>query len=319
MNSKSRKTKEDIARVLAEHSHLTDVVGFANATSLASVYAASTVVNPPDVTIRGRWGTSDSGFLTEQLLLNYRPASSNLGLSMGVGRYFQRDAIIAAAHAELEEDTTNAILLPTPKQLRTGLSAVISSRRSKRHFSGKSISMGELSTLLQHAYGISGHLAARPSPLEPELPIKVRSAPSGGGLFPITLFVLALNVKELELGFYEYQPNAHSLLPTILSLDTSEIAELCFSPDFDILRASFAIIYVYSLHKNSNKYGNSGLILALIEVGGIAQNLHLIRTAMGLAGCCQGGYNKQALESALGLDGVSRHVVHFTAIAQEDN
>ena len=319
MDSKSQKTREDFASDLSKHEHLGQVLGFANSTSVASVYAASTVVNPPDVTIRGRWGTTDAGFLGEQLLLNYRPETMNLALRMGVGRFYDRDAVMAIIHAEVEEDPTNAISLPAPKQVRAGLTSVIASRRSKRNFSGRPVTKRDLSTLIKHADGVSGHFSARPSPLEPEVSVSVRTAQSGGGLFPITLFVLAVNVRELRKGFYEYLPNSHSLRPVDLDIDEAEIAKLCSSPDYDVLDTCFSIIYVYSIHKNSTKYGNGGVVFGLIEVGGIAQNVHLIRTAMGLAGCCQGGFNKQGLEKALGLDGVSRHVVHFTAIAQEEN
>ncbi len=318
MDSKPNRSKEDAVRNLQQFAYVNEIAGFANTATLASIYSASTVVNAPDVTLRGRWGTLQSGFLGEQLLLNFRPQAASLGLGMGIGRFFQRDAVLAAAHADLEEDTDDAIALPASKNMRVGLSAVMGSRRSKRDFSGKPISISQLSTILQHGCGVSGHLSVQPAPFESEVSINVRTAQSGGGLFPISLHIIAFNVESLDEGCYQYQPNNHSLLPTNLSLEAEDLRQLCFSPDFDIGKASFAVVYVYSLLKNSAKYGDAGLVLALIEVGGIAQNLHLIRTALGLAGCCQGGYNKQALEGALDLDGVSQHVVNLTVIAQEE-
>ena len=319
LDSANQKTREELARDLAEHAYLTDVVSVASTTSIASVYATSTIVKPPDVTIRGRWGASQIGFLGEELLLNYQPYSSSMAYGMGIGRFFQPDAIIAASHADLDEDTKNAINLPRPRSLRGGISAVISSRRSKRNFSDGPISMSDLSTLLQHAYGVSGRLSPGSAPIDAVGDINLRCAQSGGGLYPITLYVVPINVSEMELGFYEYQPNAHSLRPTGVEIGRDELSRLCYTQDFDILRAGVGIVYVYTLHKNSYKYGDCGVVLALIEVGGIAQNLHLIRTALGLAGCCQGGYDKQGLERALGIDGVSRHVVHMSVIGQEEN
>ena len=315
----SHKSKEEVASALAEHRYLMEVGGFAMEHSLASVYSLSTVVCPPDVTIRGRWGNSEAGFLGEQLLLNYRPHSASLGFQTGIGRFFEHDAITSAGHAELEEDAARAVVLPRPKHIRAGLSAAVAARRSKRNFVRRPVSLADLSTLLQHAGGVSGHLRVQPSPMEQELPIAVRCAPSGGGLFPISLFVVALNVTDLDLDFYEYLPNSHALRATNTGLSADQVAQICYTPDFDILDGGFAVVYVYDLHKNSRKYGNSGVVFGFIEVGAISQNLHLARTAMGLAGCCQGGYNKQSLEKVIGLDGVSRHVVHVTVIGQEAN
>jgi SagB-type dehydrogenase family enzyme len=59
------------------------------------------------------------------------------------------------------------------------------------------------------------------------------------------------------------------------------------------------------------------VVFGLIEVGAILQNVHLTRTALALAGCDQGGYDKQRIERALGLDGHTRHVVHVTVVGQE--
>lgn len=76
------------------------------------------------------------------------------------------------------------------------------------------------------------------------------------------------------------------------------------------------MIFVYNLYQNSRKYGDSGVVFGLIEVGAILQNLHLARTALALAGCDQGSYDKQAIERMLGLDGLTRHVVHVTVVGQ---
>jgi SagB-type dehydrogenase family enzyme len=73
---------------------------------------------------------------------------------------------------------------------------------------------------------------------------------------------------------------------------------------------------VYNLYDNSRKYGDGGVVFGLIEVGAILQNLHLARTALGLAGCDQGGYDKQMIEKMLDLDGLTSHVVHVTMVGQ---
>jgi SagB-type dehydrogenase family enzyme len=90
------------------------------------------------------------------------------------------------------------------------------------------------------------------------------------------------------------------------------------SPDFDVTRSGFVLVFVYNLYHNSRKYGDSGLVFGLIEVGALIQNVHLARTGLALAGCDQGGYDKQSIERALDLDGLTRHVVHTSVIGQEE-
>jgi SagB-type dehydrogenase family enzyme len=310
-------TREDVLANLSKHSYIREIAQFSMLHSLASTYTESTVVGTPDVVVRGRWGNLEGGFLGEHLLLNYRPDGANMGFGLGVARFFQHDAVMSSVHADLEEDLEGAIKLPHPKQLRAGLSAVVGSRRSKRAFAGEAVSLQDLSTLLQHACGVSGTLPVPSLADESNASIKVRCAPSGGGLYPVSLYLIAFNVEDLPGVLYEYLPVAHSLrnVPTERSRD--DLALTCYTSEFDIKDTSFVAVYVYDLYKNSRKYGNSGVVFGLIEVGAMSQNLHLARTAMGMAGCCLGGYNKQKIEQALQIDGVSRHVVHVTAIGQE--
>src|SRR5690606_3113988 len=184
----------------------------------------------------------------------------------------------------------------------TGLTAVVTARRSSREFSGKSISLTELATLLYHAQGNSGELP-QGDPNNPHQVIKLRTAPSGGGLYPITLFVHALRVDGLEHGTYEYLPHSHALLPVPVAPDAPPLTELFSSTDLEIEQAALALTFVYNLHHNSRKYGDAGVVFGLIEVGAILQNLHLARTALALAGTDQGGYDKQRIERVLRLDG----------------
>jgi SagB-type dehydrogenase family enzyme len=133
-------------------------------------------------------------------------------------------------------------------------------------------------------------------------------------LYPVSLFVHAFAVNGITPGTYEFLPHAHALRRAL----TQPEAETLRSPDLEITKSAFALTFVYNLYHNSRKYGDSGVVFGLIEVGAILQNLHLARTALGLAGCDQGSYDKQTLERKLGLDGHTRHVVHVTVVGQEE-
>jgi SagB-type dehydrogenase family enzyme len=305
------RTKEEVEEAVSRHGYLRQTGGFAMQHTIVSMYSSSTVVNPPDVVVRGRWAMADDDFAGEQLLLNYRCDNARLGFQLGIGRFYEPDAVLTSCHADLEEDLRESIGLPKPKTLKTGLTAAVTMRRSTREFSGKPVDLADLSTLLFHCQGNSGELPYG-NPANPHGVIRLRNAPSGGGLYPVSIFVHALNVTGLTAGVYEYQPYAHALARVA---DESANAILS-SPDLDINKSGFALTFAYNLYDNSRKYGDGGVVFGLIEVGAILQNLHLARTALALAGTDQGSYDKQAIEQALGLDGHTCHVVHVTVVGQ---
>ncbi|QSB12704.1 SagB family peptide dehydrogenase [Natronosporangium hydrolyticum] len=312
-----QRTKDEVEAALADHDYLRAVGSFAMQHSLVSIYSTSTVVRTPDTVLRGRWAGAGDDLAGESLLLNYRTDNARHGFQLGIGRFYEPDAVLTSCHADLEEDLRETVPLPAPKKLRTGLTAAVTTRRSSRELTGEPVSLAELATLLHHAQGNTGELPYG-NPADPHGMIKLRTAPSGGGLYPVTLFVQALNVTGLPAGAYEYFPYSHSLKPVRPpGADPVDPLALYRSPDLAIDQAAVVFTFVYNLHHNSRKYGDGGVVFGLIEVGAILQNLHLTRTALALAGCDQGGYDKQRIEQALGLDGHTRHVVHVSIIGQE--
>ncbi|CAM3421449.1 SagB/ThcOx family dehydrogenase [Stackebrandtia soli] len=312
-----KRTKQEVESALAEHDYLGIVGGFSMQHTMVSMYSSSTVVRPPDSVIRGRWFADGDEFVGEQMLLNYRTDNNRLGFQLGIGRFFEQDAVLSSVHADLEEDLDKAIELPKPKKLKTALTTAITARRSGREFSGQAVSVQDLATILHHAQGTSGALPYGGGGSHGS--ISLRNAPSGGGLYPISLFVQAFNVDGLSAGAYEYLAHSHTLQPcTPPAGGSPDPAKTFASVDFDVNDSAFVLTFVYNMYHNSRKYGDAGVVFGLIEVGAILQNVHLSRTALALAGTDQGGYDKQAIEQALRLDGHTRHVVHVSVVGQED-
>jgi hypothetical protein len=56
------------------------------------------------------------------------------------------------------------------------------------------------------------------------------------------------------------------------------------------------------------------LMFAVVEAGEVAAHVHLVCTATQVASADMGGWEKVPTERFLGIDGLSRHVVHTTAI-----
>ncbi|HPE36264.1 MAG TPA: SagB family peptide dehydrogenase, partial [Spirochaetales bacterium] len=145
------------------------------------------------------------------------------------------------------------------------------------------------------------------------------AAPSGGGLYPVYLYAVVLNVDGLKPGIYLYMPITHALeiVRVFDARDMDRLREIAnWGNNISLESIDVAMFYVYSLYENSRKYVDMGLTFALIEAGEISENIHLACTAMGLASCDIGGYDKVPCESFLGVDGLTRHMIHLTLIGK---
>src|SRR3972149_7867776 len=91
--------------------------------------------------------------------------------------------------------------------------------------------------------------------------------------------------------------------------DFEAIAE--WGLNIDASKVNVGIFYVYALYENSRKYGDMGMTFAIIEAGEISENVHLVSTAMNIASCDVGAYEKAKSERFLGVDGLSKHIVHL--------
>ncbi|MGC4020282.1 MAG: SagB family peptide dehydrogenase [Muricomes sp.] len=124
-----------------------------------------------------------------------------------------------------------------------------------------------------------------------------------------------LNVEGLERGIYRYLPIYHKL-QLVRVLDGQDYEEYLkianFGINIDSGKVGMAIFYVYNLYDNSRKYGDMAMQFAYIEAGEIAENIQLTCTALELAATDIGGYEKALTEQFLGVDGLTKHVIHLT-------
>ncbi|MPQ43789.1 SagB/ThcOx family dehydrogenase [Clostridium tarantellae] len=283
---------------------------------IMSPYVDSTVVRTPETIIKGTLFSKENRFRSEEYLLNYRTNNNYLGFRIGVANFFQQDAALTAVNAEMGEDLNDVIKLPNAKNIRVGLSTAITSRRSVRSYMKSNMSLNELSNILYYAQGVSNEV--EPYNLSNrDKKIKLRNAPSGGGLYPIDIYMYIQNVKKLKDGVYKYYPYSHSIKPIKFNEESANIRNFAEFGAVNAEDANLIVFYVYNFLKNTRKYGDSGMAYALIEAGETAQNLQLVSTAIGY-GCCDiGGYEKQYIENFINIDGHFNHVVHMTIVGME--
>lgn len=295
-----------------------------------SLYVDTTAVKIPETCYTSSL-LSKTHFLSETYLLNRKRNSLDLGLQYGVMGYSSfsvRGSIVQRKLSEQEElERSQIIKLPKYKNLKDSLGTVIRARRSIRDMSDKSISLDSLSTILFYGDGVTGELTLA-SEEKDLLPVKslgedydatLRSAPSGGGLFPISLYLLLRSIEGVEDGIYLYLPLNHSI-KLIRSFDNQDKEDLeqviDWGYNIDSEKINIVTFYVYNLYDNSRKYLDMALDFALIEAGQISQNIHLTCTALEISSCDIGGFEKYKCEKFIGIDGMSKNIINVTIIGK---
>ena len=295
-----------------------------------SMYADTIGIKTSESSYRASMHSEVNRNISEEYLLNSKKSSIDLSTMLDVVGYssFPIDASLSN-RVLLEEEVHkkgNAVKLPPYKNINAPIGSVIRSRRSRRDFKGKPLTMGDLSNLLYYGDGISGDFDFNLNKNEygtitfsDKYISKLRTAPSGGGLYPIYLYIAALNINNLDKGIYKYMPFTHSLEKIKLFNDDdleNYYNNNVFGGGIDLRKTALSIYYVYSIYENSRKYGDMGLQFALIETDEIAQNIQLTAAASGILACDIGGFNKTLSEDLLNIDGNTNHVVHLTLLSK---
>jgi SagB-type dehydrogenase family enzyme len=173
---------------------------------------------------------------------------------------------------------------------------IIKKRRSIREFSGKKITLLELSTLL---------LAYKTTSVEDKsLGVKLRNAPSAGALYPLEIYITLPKAVDsvLQPGLYHYEPNGHYLTRMHPETKIENVEGFLNQPEIEI-RKSAAIFYITAVLKRADwKYGDRALRYVLIEAGHLAQNLCLLATSINLGICPVGGFVDDEVQEYLNLD-----------------
>ena len=191
------------------------------------------------------------------------------------------------------------------------LESILANRRSEHHFSGTPARLEELARILLLGDGIVSRMTS-----DDGAEFLLRTAPSGGGLYPIETFCLAFQVEGLAPGAYFYNTQKHRL---------EQFAAADFRPNLcagtnlkeEIKAASFCIALSAVLPRSSFKYGQRAYRFVLLEAGHIAQNTLLAAEGLGLGGLPIGGFFDNDINAVLNLDGCQEFVVYLLLIGNK--
>jgi SagB-type dehydrogenase family enzyme len=188
--------------------------------------------------------------------------------------------------------------LPPARLPTTPFGAVLEARRSQPPDRSRALSLLHLAGLLGAAYATRTCTdgAVR------------RPAPSGGGLYPLELYVLALDVADLERCVVHYNPFRHRL-EKLGELDPDDVGRALVDPP--LAEHSAALLVVTAMFWRSRfKYGLRGYRFALLEAGHVVQNAALAAAALGVRALPLGGFYDRRLDALVGADGLDEASVY---------
>jgi SagB-type dehydrogenase family enzyme len=186
---------------------------------------------------------------------------------------------------ELEKAATPAELAPTAKLLRT--------RHSIREFDDQNpITLAELARFLDATARVLARWQGKPPELgddAPDIGFAGRPYPSGGGSWPLELYLAVEKCDGLARGYYYYAADVHALVP--IGVRLQELDALFMGAEYAMGAAAapqVLITIAARFGRVSWKYSALAYALILKEVGVLMQTFYLAATEMGLGGCAIG-------------------------------
>ena len=193
-------------------------------------------------------------------------------------------------------DSQSVYVLPPPvTEGSISVEEALTSRRSRRDFMDRAISIEQVSQILWAAYGIT-----YPRPDAPGLRGGLRTTPSAGATFPLEVYLVVGNVEGLAPGVYRYVSEEHKLVRVIDGDVRSELSAAALGQRM-VAEAPASIFYSAVFYRITGRYGERGIMYAYIELGHSAQNVYLQVEALGLGTVAIGAFIDDRVRQVLSL------------------
>lgn len=185
--------------------------------------------------------------------------------------------------------TNQEIKLPKPDFSGTmSLEESLYKRRTIRDYKNEPLTLQEVSQLLWSIQGIT------------DLDWGLRTTPSAGALYPLEIYIVVGNIKNLDPGIYKYHPQKHSLIKTLDGDKRKELYTAALQQE-SIIQAPVNFVIAAIFQKTSIKYGSRAERYVWLEAGHAAQNLLLQATALNLGAVPIGAFYDNEVKETLRL------------------
>lgn len=186
---------------------------------------------------------------------------------------------------------------------------VLSKRKSRRKYTGESLTLPEISFLLWATQGVrkTSRIKGHPS--------NKRIVPSGGGIHPFETYLLVNRVEGIEPGLHRYLPLDHLLC--LLSGDKSlnnKIHEACFCQH--VMSSAATFIWTVTPYRAEWRYGAFCHKIMAIDAGHVCQNLYLACEAISIGVCAIGAYDQEQLDRLIDVDGKDEFTIYAASVGR---
>ncbi|MFX1258451.1 MAG: SagB/ThcOx family dehydrogenase [Promethearchaeota archaeon] len=183
---------------------------------------------------------------------------------------------------------------------------VIKNRKSTRKFKKEQLSLEQLSLLL---FGMSGLTRVFPQ-------FTFRTIPSAGGLFPIEIYPVVLNIKGIDPGIYHYNIREHNL-EMLKSGDFSiETAKGCLD-QMMVVNSNVTFILTAVIERSKWKYLQRCYRYLYLDAGHIGQNFYLVAESLGLGAFTIGAIYDDELNKLLDIDGINETTLYVAVVGKK--
>jgi SagB-type dehydrogenase family enzyme len=182
-------------------------------------------------------------------------------------------------------------LIPPHKTSSVSVEEALIKRRTHRKYVNLKIQAEDVSQLLWSAYGIT----------EPKWGL--RTTPSAGAVYPLNIYLLVNNVKDINNGVYKYNP-LDSTITRIIDRDIKkELASAALNEEM-ISDAPACILISAVFNKMIKRYGEERSPRYIyMEAGHAAQNFYLQAEALHLGTCSIGAFNDKEVMGLFNMQG----------------
>lgn len=230
---------------------------------------------------------------------------------MKEGLKFQEISSMKAPPLVKSYNDVEKILLPQNYlPLPFSLDKILKARRSKREYSGRPLSLEEISTLLYFSYGIRSYISAYNTSKFP-----LRMAPSSGGLQAIELYLVVNKIDGLKKGIYHYNPIEHSLELIYEGNFRRKLVNLCVNQEF-IHDSSAIIMLSCVMERLLWKYKIRAYRYIHMDAGFVGENIYLVATALKLGTCAIAGFFENELNDLLDIDGKNEFITLLMSVGK---
>jgi SagB-type dehydrogenase family enzyme len=228
---------------------------------------------------------------------------------METGRMLRRKARTVPIPARVKRYPEATRLGFDPLRVERDLQRVLAERRTWRTFARRRLPLPILGDLLGWTGGVQqwAHLRG-----QGELPMK--TSPSGGSRHPLELYVCARRVEGLEPGIYHYAADDHCLERLVRHPRPARVRRY-LPGQFFYEGAAALLIFTAVFDRYQWKYDEARAYRAVfVEAGHQCQTFCLLATDLGLAPFCSMALADSAIETDLGIDGVSEAAIYLAGV-----